>query len=598
MIKSVKQLLAMLSRKERRKFYLLACAIIAMAFSEVAGIGSISPFLSVATNPDIIEENDFLRFIYERIEFETFNSFVAFLGVGVVVLILLRNATAAIVKFMEVRFGQMRNHSLSTRLLAKYLSHPYVFFLNHNTSELSQNVLSEVQILVNRFLIPCIELLARSVVAIAIIVFLVILNPMIAGLTTLTLGGAYSLVYILARKKLHRLGKKRLNMNRERYKIASEAFGGIKDVKLLGKEHVFIEEYKRPSRAMARAMAANEVIAAMPRFALETFAFSAVVLLISFLSLRGDLDQAIPLVGVYALAGYRLMPTMEQIFRHFAKIRGAQAVVEKLYGYLNAGVEDVRRYKSADIEPLKFNNSIELKDVRFRYPNTDVDVVRTHHLSIARNSVVGFVGPTGCGKTTLVDLILGLLFPVDGHISVDDIPVTKDNVKRWQANLGYVPQHIYLSDDTVAQNIAFGVPRKDIDLDRVRHVVQMANLQDFVENELPNAYDTIVGERGVRLSGGQRQRIGIARALYTDPSVLIMDEATSALDGITEQAIMEAIDTLAGKKTIILIAHRLSTLKDADCIFMMKKGEIVNSGVFEKLIKEDDQFKKMARMEK
>lgn len=593
MISTVKKIFLMLTLRERRRFYLLAVAIVIMAFTEVVGIGSLNPFLSVAMDPAAVEGSTLLSFLHDRFDFSTPTQFIAFLGFGVVFLIILRNATAAIVKYMELRFGQMRDYSLSTRLLTKYLSHPYVFFLNQNTSELSQNVLSEIQILVNQCLIPCLELIARVVVAISIVALLIAVNPLIAGLTATILGTAYTTVYFIVRRLLHRLGKKRLEKNRLRYKIVSEALGGVKDVKLLGKEQVFLTEYRRPAREMARSHAAIEVIGSMPKFMLETLAFSAVVLLISVLSFSGDLNQAIPLVGVYSVAGYRLMPTMERIFRNVAKIRGTQAVVDKLYEFLREPNRITLPDTSLIGEPLRFAERIELDGVRFRYPSAESDVIRGSSMVITKNSIVGFVGPTGCGKTTLVDIILGLLSPTAGRILVDGVEVGAGNVKRWQGNLGYVPQHIYLADDTIARNIAFGVPEHDIDIDRVSDAARIANLRTFIEEELPDGYDTLVGERGVRLSGGQRQRIGIARALYNDPAVLIMDEATSALDGITEQVIMDAIDTLAGTKTIVLIAHRLTTLRDADCIFMMDRGEIVARGSYQELLSTNATFRKM-----
>ena len=595
MIKTFRKLLSILTPKERRKFLILSAAIIVMALTEVAGIGSISPFLAVASNPGAIIEQPLLARIYHGLGFTEPNAFIAFLGLVVIALIILRNAVTAAVKYIEVRFGQMRNHSLSTRLLAKYLGKPYIFFLNQNSAELSRNVLAEVNQVVTGFLIPGIELMAKVVVALAIITFLVVLNPLVALITALVLGSLYGAVYFAVRGPLMRIGRRRMDANRDRYKLAQEAFGGIKDVKLMGKEGVFLNEYKIPSRAVAEALATKTIIGAMPRYVLETITFSAVMLLIAVLALRGEFQDAIPLVGVYGLAAYRLMPTLEQIFKHAATLRGNQVVVDLVHDHLRDVPGDTPRLPVERAAPLPFVRAIELHDVVFRYPNAEEDVIHSQHLTIAANTTVGFVGPTGCGKTTTVDIILGLLTPTAGSLTVDGVSITSGNLRNWQANLGYVPQHIFLSDDTIARNIAFGVPPADISMEQVRAAARTANLADFIEAELPAGYQTIVGERGVRLSGGQRQRIGIARALYTNPSVVVMDEATSALDGITEQAIMEAIDALAGHKTIIIIAHRLTTLKDADAIYLMDKGRIIASGRYADLMASNERFQRMAR---
>ena len=254
--------------------------------------------------------------------------------------------------------------------------------------------------------------------------------------------------------------------------------------------------------------------------------------------------------------------------------------------------------KNEIVKPIPFERIIELNDIVFKYPGTEEPVIRNQSLEIRKNTTVGLVGPTGCGKTTLVDIILGLLRPEQGIITVDDLEVNDVNIRSWQANLGYVPQVIYLTDDTITANIAFGIDPKKIDIEAVKKAAEIANLSDFIERELPSGYDTVIGERGIRLSGGQRQRLGIARALYTDPSVLVMDEATSALDGITENAVMEAIENLTGTKTIIIIAHRLTTLVKADIIYMLEKGKIKDSGTYKKLLENNRYFQKMSRIEK
>ncbi len=590
----VGKIFALLSRKERHRLAILCVGIVILAITEVAGIGSIGPFLAVAANPSMIHTNEYLQWIYVSLGFETDAAFVIFLGISVMALVILRNVTAAVVRYAEIRFGQMRNHSISTRLLARYLSQPYSFFLNRNSSELTKNVLAEVQETVKRYLIPLLECVSKGVVTFSIIVFLVIMDPLVALIMALLLGGVYGSVYMLTRVRLYTLGRLRVKANRQRYQIVNEVLGGIKDAKLMGMESAFLDEYKRPSRKMAKFGTLKTVYANLPKYVLDSIVFSAIILVVLwFIHDAGDLESAISLVSIYAVAGYRLMPTLDNLYKNIAQVRGSQPAVDLIYDELNDN-PDAGHLGPRNAPPrLPFTKAIQLDRVSFQYPGADESVITEQDVSINKNTTVGFVGPTGCGKTTIVDIILGLLSPVKGYLRVDGSPITEENRRNWQACLGYVPQHIYLTDDTIARNIAFGVPPKQVDMERVARAAEIANLRPFIEQELPRNYETVVGERGVRLSGGQRQRIGIARAVYHDPDVLVMDEATSALDNVTEAQVMAAIDNLTHQKTIILIAHRISTVRNCDTIFMMEKGGIVARGTYDELMKDSDAFRRM-----
>lgn len=588
----IRKILALLSRKERRRLLLLCVGIIILAVTEIAGIGSIGPFLAVATNPALIHSNEYLQWIYVTFGFTTDTGFVVFMGIAVVVLVVLRNVTAAVVRYAEIRFGQMRNHSISTRLLARYLSQPYAFFLNKNTSELSKNVLSEVQEAVKNYLIPMLEVVSKAVVTIAIIVFLVTVDPRVAAFMALALGGVYGGMYIFTRMRLFRVGRLRVEANRRRFQVVSEVLGGIKDAKLMGKESVFLDEYKKPSRRMAKYVTLKTVYGNLPKFVLDSIIFSTIILVVLwFIHDAGDLESAVAIVSVYAVAGYRLMPTLDALYKNIAKIRGSQPAVELIYDELHHNQD--AGYLAPRTQPprITFESEIRMDRVTFQYVGTDEPVIAEQSLTIKKNTTVGFVGPTGCGKTTTVDMLLGLLAPSRGSLIVDRTEITQENLRNWQACLGYVPQHIYLSDDTIARNIAFGVPAKQIDHQQVARAAAIANLDTFIENELPRGYESVVGERGVRLSGGQRQRIGIARAVYHDPEVLVMDEATSALDNVTEAQVMKAIDNLTHQKTIILIAHRISTVRNCDQIFIMDKGRILAQGPYDELLASSPEFR-------
>ena len=338
----------------------------------------------------------------------------------------------------------------------------------------------------------------------------------------------------------------------------------------------------------------------MPRYFLETIAFGGIVtLVLYFISTTGNANEVIPMISFFAFAAYRLLPALQVVFASFTKIRFSQTTVNRIIEDLSekGGFrEQFLVYEKEPIKPMPFDVSLQLKEASFNYPNTNEPVIHKINLSIQHNTSVGLVGPTGAGKTTLVDIILGLLTPQEGEFSVDGVKINENNILSWQKNLGYVPQHIYLSDDTVMNNIAFGIPNEKINRKAVEHAAKISNLHDFIISELPNGYQTIVGERGIRLSGGERQRVGIARALYHNPEVLVFDEATSSLDGITESAVLEAINNVTKLKTVIIIAHRLTTVKDCNIIYLIDKGKIIVQGTYDELMSSSVSFRAMAKM--
>lgn len=593
---------ATLTPQERGKVLLLTGAVMVMATLEVINVSAIMPFLTAATNPGTIQDDPLLSFLYTRLGFDDEGRFLVALGLAVFSLMLLSNAWLAFTAWMQARFVWSWNHTLSTRLLKRYLCRPYEYFLTRNTADLSKNILSEVQQISAGLLLPAIEGFGRAVVAASIIVVLFLTEPLLALLVTVIVGGAYGLVFSLARHTLDRVGVERLAANQERFTVASEALGGIKDVKLLGKEREFLARFERPSARFSEYQATSQIIGALPRYAVEPIGFGSVVLIVVYLiSSRGDLSAIVPVLGFYAFAGYRLMPAVQQAFRGLTQIRFFAPALQNLLDEMGEISElPTVHVISGPINGraparLCLERGLELRNVSFRYPGSEVEAVRDLSLSIAAKSTVGLVGATGSGKTTVADLILGLLRPQAGDILVDGIPITEANLAEWQAMLGYVPQHIFLMDASVAENIAFGVPREQIDMEAVREAARIAMIDDFVVKELPRGYDTVVGERGIRLSGGQRQRIGIARALYRNPSVLVFDEATSALDNRTEEAVMNAIRSLLGSRTVIIIAHRLSTLRDCDVIHMLDHGRLVGSGSFRELVKGEGRLAKLAR---
>jgi ATP-binding cassette, subfamily B, bacterial PglK len=444
-------------------------------------------------------------------------------------------------------------------------------------------------------IIPGLKLMSNVLVATSIVGFLVFVDPLVSLLATGLLGGGYSLIYLRLRGRLRDLGERMLKVNGERFHIAQEATGGIKDIKLMALESSYVRQFSDKAYRRARFTARIQIMSELPRFALEAITFGTLLGIVLVLLLRSDGEIAgiIPTLGIFAFAVMRLLPALQQMYNSLANLRSGRAVLDHIvadFGKIEPGSPS----SAPEAAPLRLEKALELAAVSFRYASADRPSLNDLSLTIPARTTVGLVGGTGAGKTTVVDLILGLLSPDAGELRVDGTPVSAANLRGWQKTLGYVPQAIYLTDDTVAANIAFGVPRKDIDMAAVERAARAAALHDFVTTEMSKGYDTMVGERGVRLSGGQRQRIGIARALYRNPSLLIMDEATSALDNITERAVMEAVQNIRADTTIILIAHRLSTVKDCDQIFLMEKGRVVAQGTYDELISKNPNFRKMA----
>jgi ABC-type bacteriocin/lantibiotic exporter with double-glycine peptidase domain len=566
-----------------------------MALLQVVGIASITPFLALVGNPQLIESNSVLSWLYERFGFESDRNFMIFIGVAGLSMLLFSNAFTALTTWAMLRYSMGTYHSIAERLLENYLRRPYVFFLNRNSAELGKNTLSEVSQVVRGLLVPGMQLISKALVALFVLALLVAVDPVLAVLALVFLGGAYALIFTLARRKLSSIGRAKVSANRERFRAAVEALAGAKDIKLMGKERFFLKRFSEPSRRYTRHNATMQVIGQLPRYGLEALAFGGMFMTVIYLLIRGgSVGQALPLLALYGIALYRLMPALQMIFQSLTSVRANVASMEAIYDDLKVAVPELPNQRL--VTPLKFAESIWLRDVAFRYPKSETWVVEDLDLRIRKNSSVAFVGSTGSGKTTIVDLILGLLRPQQGELVVDGRAVDDELLPSWQRNLGYVPQQIYLNDDTIANNIAFGVRASALDMEAVVQAAKLADIHDFIVGHLPDGYQTRVGERGVRLSGGQRQRLGIARALYHDPDVLVLDEATSALDGITEESIFRAVSQLASAKTIIMIAHRVTTVRDCDVIYLLDSGRVADSGSYGEMLRTNPTFRAMAQL--
>lgn len=590
-----KKLIFFLTPKERLNGLLLLIMTLIMALLDMIGVASILPFVAVLSNPGLIESNIFLNNFFQISKIfgvENNKQFLFILGIVVFTLLIVSLSFKSLTIYLQVRFVQMREYTIGKRLVEGYLSQPYSWFLNHHSADLGKSILSEVGQVISGGLKPLMELIAKGMIASAIIILLIIVDPKLALIVGLSLSIAYSLIFFYVKGILTRIGKERVKNNRLRFTTISEALGAAKEVKVGGLEQSYIKRFSMPAKIFAKNSAISQIIGQLPRFALEAIAFGGILLIILYMMTQtGSFNTALPIISLYVFAGYRLMPALQQIYTSFTQLTFTIPSLDKLY-------EDTINLKPANLSKanniLFLKKFIDLKNIDYSYPNSSRKALNNITLRIPSKSTIGIVGATGSGKTTIVDVILGLLEPQKGTLEIDNKVITKKNERSWQRSIGYVPQHIYLADDTIAANIAFGVDQKNINLETVKKASKIANLHDFVKEELPNEYQTTIGERGVRLSGGQRQRIGIARALYHDPQILILDEATSALDNTTEKAVMDAVNSLSKNITIILIAHRLNTIKKCDKIFLLEKGELKNEGTFDELTKISDNFRENA----
>jgi ABC-type multidrug transport system fused ATPase/permease subunit len=599
MISIYAKLFDLLDAREQLRFYLLLGLIVVNGVVEMVGVASVLPFLAVLADPGIVAKHRLLSMTYEGLGFQSDLSFQIFLGLVVLAIVIFGLVVRMGTLYALSRFSQMRSYSISTRLLANFLYQPYVWFLNRHSADLAKSILFEVDKVVGEAMIPAMRILAQTVSLLCLIVLLFLVNPSVALAATLLFCGLYIVIFLFVRRLLTRLGQLRADANRARYKVAQEAMGGVKDVKLLGLEDSYIARFRAPARRFATTASTGMVVGEAPRYLLEAIAFGGMVLLVLTLLVQGtgDLSAILPTLGVFAFAGLKMFPALQQIYNSLTKMRFVGPMLDNVHrDMMQTRVEPVVSVATPRA-PLRLREHLDLLDVHYAYPQADRLALRGLNLKIMANTTVGIVGGTGAGKTTAVDIILGLLRPDEGELKVDGVPVTTQNLRSWQDVLGYVPQQIFLIDDTVAANIAFGIPLEKRDQAAIERAAELAELHGFVTKEMPKGYDTTVGERGVRLSGGQRQRIGIARALYHDPDVLILDEATSALDNLTERAVMDAVHNLGRKKTIIMIAHRLTTIRNCDRIFLMEKGKVSAEGTYDELIADSEAFSRMAQVD-
>ncbi len=571
----------LLTKQERKRFIFVVAVAIGLALSEAAGIASIIPFLAVITDPLIIQNNAYLAAIYRDLNFTSEQDFRIATGLFTVAVFALGAIYKIAANYLMTKFVARRRQSISRRLLQSFVQRPYEYFLIHNPADITKSIMSEAEIAVSRFMRPVVDLLASSLVVSALVILIVIINPSAAMAIASALILAYFVIYALLRGSINRSGQSRMAADRARYKSVQEVFGGIKEIKLLGTELNYLRVFEAASEKLTQLDARANVLAFVPRYILETVAIAVLVVIAVWMQPADGTGFFLPSLGAYAIAGFRLLPAVQKLYASAVEIRygkaAAQAVADQLARLSALHQAPATADQARAI--FKLDTAISLSNVSFIYPNSETAVLRNITLQIDAGSVFGLAGDSGAGKSTLVDVILGLLPASSGQICVDGQPLTDSDMKRWQKQIGYVPQAIYLADQSIAANIAFCESVDQIDMDRVIAVAQTAQIHDSIV-KMENGYDTCIGDRGIRLSGGQRQRIGIARALYRNPRLLILDEATNAIDTEMEQRVLMSIRDDSPDQTIILITHRLDGLKICDQVAWLKDGKLARLGPY------------------
>jgi ATP-binding cassette, subfamily B, bacterial PglK len=544
---------------------------LAQALFQVIGITSIFPFLAIAADPERIRRSHFgTRFLSLFPPMEN-RQLLLVAGIIAILALLLSNAVNLLSEYARTRYAQNFAHWLRVRLLRRMASQPYSYFLQRNSGDLLKKVVGDVNNYTTGVLLPLLDTVARVLTAVLLLVTLFLVQPVIALSAAIVLGAYYAVMFRLLARKRREMDEGLRTSIAGSYREAQQMIGGIKPVKVHRAEEHFLSRFSGHSAVLAQMYARLPIFANSARYFVEPLAFGGLVVAVLLLAARGrDFSDILPNLGVIALAGYRLLPSLQLLYAQLTQVSSMRHAVDEVYDEFVAAETDrsvwagTRSDVLMQATPLRWSDTITLRDVSFRYPGASRPALDGVCLTISKNTSVGMIGPTGSGKSTLVDLLLGLYQPTTGEILIDDRLLTDGLVPSWQASIGYVPQDIFLIDDTIARNIAFGLPDNQIDPVRLREASAMAQILDFIEADLPAGFDTNVGERGIRLSGGQRQRIGLARALYHRPSMLILDEATSALDVATEAKLLDALRSLVGKLTIVVAAHRLSAVAQCD----------------------------------
>lgn len=574
-METIRKINYIFSARQKGRLVLLFIIILGGTVMELLGVSAVLPLVNAVLAPDVMLEKEYVRYLYELLHLTSPSQIIILLSAGLIVVYIAKNIYLLGMYRAQYQFVFNNQRRLSTQLMNCYMHQPYIFHTMHNSAELIRNISSDSAMFFSSVL-AFLQLFTEISVCVVLFFFLLFTDTVITFSVTILMIFFLVLFMKYNKKRIVNYGQLSRKYSVTMSKCLRQAFGSIKETLILGKESYFVDTYNRDYDKAMSAQKKYQLLCILPRPIMETVCICGLLLIVIIKLLLGqDMQGLIPTLSVFAIAAVRMLPSFNRISGYLTAITYNKPGVDTVYDSLKAAEDLLKKLetKKEVKEAIIFEENIKASHVSFKYPNIDKFVLKDVNITIPRNKSIAFIGPSGAGKTTLADIILGVLEPCEGSILVDGADI-KGRVGEWHQKIGYIPQSIYLTDDTLKRNIAFGMTNKDIDEDKIWKALQLAQLKEFVE-ELEDGLETMVGEHGTRLSGGQRQRIGIARALYNEPEVLVLDEATSSLDNDTEAAVMEAINNLAGSKTLIIIAHRLSTIEKCEITYEVRDTDVI-----------------------
>ena len=575
-----------ISKRRQKQFYLLFVLMILASLLEVVSISAVLPFLGVLTAPELIYQHPFMQPIIQALELTQPDQLILPLTIFFIVAVLLAAVVRLTLLYVLTRLSFATGADLSINVYHRTLYQEYSVHMARNSSQVIDSIITKTSSVIFNVINPILVFISSIIIAIGIISALFIINTNVALITFIGFTAPYWLVLRYTKVRLKDNSQIIAKHSTQMIKALQEGLGGIRDVLIDGSQQIFCQIYRNADLPLRRASGDNQFISGSPKYAVEAIGMILIAVIAYVIAQQDEgMSTIIPVLGALALGAQKLLPALQHAYSSYSRINGSKASFNDVIDLLN---QPLPKYASqSSVKPIIFENKIELTNLSFRYTKNSPWILKNISLSINKGDRIGFIGETGSGKSTLIDIIMGLIPITSGELAVDQQLLNIQNYREWQVRIAHVPQNIYLSDDTIEGNIAFGVSKDQIDCQLVKKVAQKAQISEVIE-QWEDGYQTLVGEQGIRISGGQRQRIGIARALYKQADVLIFDEATSALDSKTEQAVMEAIEGLGQELTILIIAHRLTTLKSCSKIVELDKSNILHIKSYDEIIKLND----------
>ena len=590
-MESINKLYSLLTKKQKLYFFIILILSVITSIFEVSGVASIFPFFDLVTNPEKYSNNFLIDFIRNTSN-KSGDDLIFFAGTTVLVLVLLTTILKTYTSYLQIKYARTVEYNFSKRLISSYLKQNYEWFLNKNISNLGKNLLQEVANCCNGIVLNLLKIITNLSLVFFILCLLLFVNSKVAIQVFIVFSLILFILIYFFKSSIGKFSNKRISSDIARYKAVSEVFGAVKEVKVASIEEEYIKKFSNPAKEFASVKSVQKLLVELPKYFIEGLVISGVIIfLLNFIRINGDLNKALPLISLYLFSIYKLMPAVLNLFSSISNFKFYIPSLNAIHKDLSLHKTSNQNFSEKILEEPK--KSIKFNSIYYKYPKSNKYALKNINLDIEIGSSNGLAGFTGSGKTTLIDILLGLLIPVKGNLSIDDNEINFLNSRSWQRKIGYVSQNIYLSDESIASNIALGCPLNQINWEKMERAAKIACLDEFILG-LKDQYYTTIGERGVRLSGGQRQRVGLARAFYNSPKILILDEATSSLDNITEKMVMKNIFEEAKEITLFIIAHRISTIEKCEQIILLKDGIIEDKGDYNELVKRSEFFRKLA----